>query len=220
MVGVGVLGWSPHTAKQFWTSARCPTIQLNYDIIYLETASDSTGSELGLQDSSHIQMPLTSLCFWQTSYRMEVPAISSLATQYRCQLQTQAVTCISDQLVIHQGFPRSLLWIHQRNILLTRSLVYCKRTSGTARWKRWRRQGMRNRDRASVASLGTTVPGHHVHQSRNSPNPICLGILWQLHYISMMTKPLVVVLISQSSLTFFHPMDYVACQASLRTKMD
>ena len=71
---------------------------------------------------------------------------------------------------------------------------------------------MRKRDRASVASLGTTVPSHHVHQSRSSPNPILLGILWQLHYISMMTKPLVVVLISQSSLTFFHPMDYVAAR--------
>lgn len=41
-----------------------------------------------------------SLCFWQTSYRMDVPAPSSQATQHRCQLQAQAVTCISDQLVM------------------------------------------------------------------------------------------------------------------------
>lgn len=39
MVGRGGEGGG---AKQFSTSARCPTIQLSYDIIYLEIASDST----------------------------------------------------------------------------------------------------------------------------------------------------------------------------------
>ena len=79
---------------------------------------------------------------------------------------------------------------------------------------------MEEMKRARYAEKGQSfcgLSGHHCSQSPCSPiqkfsKPHSLGILWQLHYINMMTKPLVVVLISQSSLTFFHPMDYVAAR--------
>lgn len=48
-----------------------------------------------------------------------------------------------------------------RNILLTRSLVYCKRTSGTARWKRWIGQDRRE-------EFGSSCSFHVQHPSQIS----------------------------------------------------
>ena len=119
------------------------------------------------------------------------------------------------------GVPKIPSVDSSRNILLTRSLVYCKRTSGTARWKRWIGQGIRKGDRAPMVSLGTTVLSLHVHQSRSSPNPILLGFFYGNFITSAwLIKPLVAVLVTQLYLIFFYPMDYVACQAPLWTKMD
>ena len=68
--------------------------------------------------------------------------ISAPASNFRCQLQAQVVTCASNWLQIWDSQdPSSVQLIAEQNSkmhLLTRLLVYYKRISGVARWKRYK----------------------------------------------------------------------------------
>ena len=65
----------PHT-KQFPNTSWCPTILVNSDTTYLETASEPKGEGLSprrLPLSSEVQV--VHLCFWPTNYKSKVPMI-------------------------------------------------------------------------------------------------------------------------------------------------
>ena len=120
---VPTCGGFSHTNKQFSDTSWYPTIPLNSDSIYLERASDSTGS--GFSPTRHktpAHPPADTICkSCPTGYRSEVPTTPSLG---------------------YINFLKHLTELREIFHLLGYQFIIKGYNSGIARWKRCRGQGM------------------------------------------------------------------------------
>lgn len=125
-----VVGWGgfSHNTNNSWTSAGCPTIQLRSTQFWHYLPRESIQSHgLSVQFCDTVSPTATSdashkaLCFWPPGYRLEVlktPCLDLWPTGCNQRFP---------------GLPLRFSWFAgtvqriRRNILLTKSLVYCKR---------------------------------------------------------------------------------------------
>ena len=152
-------------------------IQINFDSLHLEVASDPTG--LGLSPtrlpSSQLQMPNASsdshLCFWLTGYRLELPTPPWVA-----------LICYSNHRT-------------KRNILLPPLLVYyCERTklrkSHVGEMHRVKYGGKVRSFHAIWAHHSSRISTCSATRKLSKSGPS--GFLWRLHTYARLIKSLAI----------------------------
>ena len=133
------------------------------------------------------------LCFWLTSYSLEVPKTSFNSG---CQFQVQVVWYFwqsgyrSVVPMTHSlGSINLLEWLTELKetlYWLGNQFIVKAYISETARWKRWIGQGVGEGCGASVPSPGRPLsPNLQVFTSSEALQTASFGFLWRLHYTGM-----------------------------------
>ena len=157
-----------YTSSNSPTPAECPTIQLNSDILHLESTSHPTGWKLspatlppppgGSLGASHKSRLY--LCFWPTSYEAKIPRIPS----------SGLINLLEWLAKLKKTFLKTFF-------LLDYQFVTKCHNSGTTRWKTCLGQGMGQGAELPCSSWERMPLSQYllIHQSGSSPNPVFPG---------------------------------------------
>lgn len=156
-----------------WTLAWCPAMQLNSDIICLETHQISQVKGSVLQDCVYIpnpqfHTPVASpdryLYFWPTGYKSEVPTTPSFEFN-------------SFAIAAHKTQKTFCLLDHQ--------IVIKACNSGTARGKVHRARYRKEHELPCPLQAQHSPQSPRVYQPGSSSHPSPSSILWRFQYIGM-----------------------------------
>lgn len=158
-----MLGDIPPT--MLWTTAGCPTIQLNSNAVYLEMASDPSGKGSVTQDCT------------------------PTPTHFRHQSEVHVITCAFEVPTTScSGSINLLEWLtehREASYLQNHQFIKQGHNSGAARWKRYVRPGTGKGWGASMSSPAPPLSHFPMSPAGKLFTPTPLWFSWRLHYIGV-----------------------------------